>query len=81
MLGVIFGFVSLNQLKKSGESGKGLAIAGIILGFAQIVFGIIYMILIVWVFSAATNIITSPLYNNQVQNALNDLNNIQFNFK
>ena len=36
-LGVVFGFVALSQIKKTGEQGKGLAIAGIIVGLVIIV--------------------------------------------
>jgi hypothetical protein len=41
--GIILGFVALSQIKSNPQlTGKGLAIAGIILGFAGILFGIIY---------------------------------------
>jgi peptidyl-prolyl cis-trans isomerase B (cyclophilin B) len=33
-LGVIFGHISLSQIKKSGEEGRGLAIAGLVIGYA-----------------------------------------------
>ncbi len=32
-LGVIFGHVALSQIKKSGEEGRGLAIAGLVIGY------------------------------------------------
>lgn len=31
-LALIFGFIALNQIRQRGESGKGMAIAGIVLG-------------------------------------------------
>jgi hypothetical protein len=37
ILGVIFGFVALSQIKQSGQDGRGMAIAGIIIGAAPIV--------------------------------------------
>lgn len=42
ILGIIFGFVALASIKKSGgvEKGRGLAIAGISVGFGGIVLGI-----------------------------------------
>ena len=46
VLGLIFGFISLNQIKQSGQSGRGLAIAGIIIGALVIVGGIIYWIIV-----------------------------------
>jgi uncharacterized membrane protein len=40
LLGVIFGFVGLNQIRRTGgaQGGKGLAIAGIVIGFVGIAF-------------------------------------------
>ncbi len=32
-LGIVFGHIALSQLKHSGEDGKGLAIAGVVLGY------------------------------------------------
>lgn len=49
---VITGFVSLSQIKKSGEQGRVLAIIGIILGFLAAIAWTI--ILIVWIGLIAT---------------------------
>ncbi|WP_348787839.1 DUF4190 domain-containing protein [Leifsonia sp. NPDC080035] len=46
IVGVILGFVALSQIKKTGEQGRGLAIAAIIIGFAEIVIGIIIAIIV-----------------------------------
>ncbi|WP_078325250.1 DUF4190 domain-containing protein [Mycobacteroides salmoniphilum] len=43
--GVIMGFIALNQLKTSPQDGKGVAIAGIIIGAAVIVFWVLIMII------------------------------------
>jgi hypothetical protein len=32
LLGLIFGFLALNQIQQTGQRGRGLAIAGIIIG-------------------------------------------------
>jgi Domain of unknown function (DUF4190) len=40
ILGVIFGFVALSQIKRSGQRGRGLAIAGIVIGSILLVLGI-----------------------------------------
>jgi len=37
ILAIVFGFVSINQIKRSGERGRGLAIAGVVLGFLGII--------------------------------------------
>jgi len=47
VLGVIFGFVARSQIRRSGglQSGDGLALAGIIVGFAVIGLFVIVLIL------------------------------------
>ena len=44
-IGIILGFVALNQIKTSGEGGRGLALTGIIAGFVITAFYIIGIIL------------------------------------
>jgi hypothetical protein len=44
LAGIIVGFIALNQIKRTGEGGHGLALAGVVLGF---VFSILYILLIV----------------------------------
>lgn len=44
LAGIIVGFIALGQIKKTGEAGHGLALAGVVLGF---VFSILYLLLIV----------------------------------
>jgi uncharacterized membrane protein len=46
ILGLVFGFIALNQIKKTGQGGRGLALAGIIIGAVAIVLGIIYGIIV-----------------------------------
>jgi hypothetical protein len=53
ILGVVFGFLALNQIKQTGQGGRGLAIAGIAIGIISIVGGIIYWIIVM--ISAGTN--------------------------
>lgn len=43
ILSIVFGFVSLNQIKKRGERGKNLAIISIILGFSGLIFTLILL--------------------------------------
>lgn len=47
LLGVVFGFVALSQIKKSGQGGRGLALAGLILSGLWIVLIIIVLIVAV----------------------------------
>ncbi|ORV88394.1 hypothetical protein AWC11_14805 [Mycobacterium interjectum] len=39
-LGIIFGFVALSQIKRTGQKGRGMAIAGIVVGALVLVGGI-----------------------------------------
>jgi Domain of unknown function (DUF4190) len=48
-LGIIFGHISLSQIKRSGEDGKGLAIAGLVIGYLATVGAIIGLIFVVGV--------------------------------
>ena len=46
LLGIILGHIALNQIKTTGEGGRGLAIAGVVIGYASIAIGIIFVIAI-----------------------------------
>jgi hypothetical protein len=49
ILGIVFGFIALNQIRTRGQGGRGLAIAGIAIGAALILLGIIYaIVLLAW---------------------------------
>jgi hypothetical protein len=45
LIAVITGHVSLAQIKRSGESGRGLAIGGLVLGYIHIALWIIFVLL------------------------------------
>lgn len=53
IVGVILGFIALSQIKKTGEQGRGLAIAAIIVGCAEIVLGIVFAIVFFALFANA----------------------------
>jgi uncharacterized membrane protein len=52
ILAIIFGFIALNQIKRTGEQGRGMAIAGIILGFFWIALLIIILAFLAAVFAS-----------------------------
>ena len=49
---IITGHIALSQIKKTGEQGRGLAIAGLIIGYVGLVIGII--VIIFWAVALAT---------------------------
>jgi hypothetical protein len=57
LLGVIFGFVALSQIRRSNQSGRGFAIAGIVLGIIGIIATVVAGILIA---TKADEIINAP---------------------
>lgn len=50
IVGVVLGIIALNQIKQSGEQGRGLAIAGIVVGGVVLVLTVL-LVLFVGVFS------------------------------
>ncbi|WP_422747776.1 peptidylprolyl isomerase [Mycobacterium sp. WMMD1722] len=44
-LGILFGHISLRQIKRTGEEGRGLAVAGLVLGYVLTVVAIVVIIL------------------------------------
>ena len=59
-LGIVFGAIGLNQIKKSGEEGKGLAIAGLVTSSVFTLIGLLYIVFIVIAIIAAAS--SSPSY-------------------
>ena len=60
-LGVVFGFIARGQIKRTGESGDGLALAGIIIGGIFTVLIILYFVfIIVFIASVASTIPDFP---------------------
>ncbi len=42
--GIVLGIVALNQVKQTGQDGRGMALAGVITGGAVIALGLLYWI-------------------------------------
>jgi len=45
VLGIVFGHVALSQIKRTGEAGRGLAIAGLVVGYLQLGVGVLILII------------------------------------
>ena len=56
LISIILGFIALNQIKKTGERGRGLALWAIVLGFVSIIIGIIIWIVVFTAIAANPNI-------------------------
>lgn len=55
LIASILGFVALSQIKKTGERGRGLALAAVIIGIATLVLYIILIIVSVIAAAALSN--------------------------
>lgn len=57
VLGIVFGHVALSQIKRTGEDGHGLAVAGLIVSYVfvglSVIFTVIYVIFIFAVIGSA----------------------------
>jgi hypothetical protein len=56
--GLIVSIIALNQIKRTGENGRGLALAGLIISIVSIVFGVIWIIFVVSVALADPSLTT-----------------------
>lgn len=52
IVGIILGHISLGQIKRTGENGRGLALAGLICGYVFTAIGLLYIIFIIVLISA-----------------------------
>lgn len=57
VIAIVLGFIGLNQVKKTGERGRGLAIAAIIIGFVSIALFIIIWITVFAVAAANPDVV------------------------
>lgn len=60
ILGIIFGFVALNQIKRTGEQGRGLAIAGIWVGAASVALTVVWFVVFFSIFVNAMHQLPPP---------------------
>lgn len=59
VIAIVLGFIGLNQVKKTGERGRGLALAAIIIGFVSIAVFIIVWITVFAAMAANPDLVTS----------------------
>lgn len=46
LLGLIFGYIALSQIKRTGEQGRGMALAAVIIGWIGVAVAVFWIILI-----------------------------------
>lgn len=54
-LGIVFGHISLSQIKRSGEEGRGLAVAGLVVGYVLTALTIVVVVIAVWFTTVMVN--------------------------
>jgi uncharacterized protein YacL len=47
IVGIVLGHVALNQIKTTGEGGRGLAIAALVIGYLSVAVGVIIAIIVI----------------------------------
>ena len=47
-LGIVFGHISLSQIKRTGEQGRGMALAGLVIGYVVTVLAILGLVITLW---------------------------------
>lgn len=52
-LGIVFGHISLSQIKRTGEEGRGLAMAGLAIGYIMVITVVLFLLLAVILISMA----------------------------
>jgi hypothetical protein len=55
LAGIITGHIGLSQIGKTGEKGRGLAIAGLIIGYAGLVLSLVALVVLIPVMVAILN--------------------------
>ncbi|MDR1196820.1 MAG: DUF4190 domain-containing protein [Candidatus Nomurabacteria bacterium] len=71
VLGIILGAVALGQIKKTGEGGKGLATAGIVIGAVSMVISIIAIVFFV-IISVSTTGTVIDYYDNMMTDMMTE---------
>jgi peptidyl-prolyl cis-trans isomerase B (cyclophilin B) len=47
IVGIVLGHVALNQIKTTGEGGRGLAIAALVIGYLSVAVGVIVVFIVI----------------------------------
>lgn len=72
LVGIICGHIALSQIKKTGERGRGFALAGLIIGYVSIALTLLWIILLFAGLAAA-----GPTYVNELEELQNELDQME----
>ena len=61
-LGIVFGHIALSQIKRTGDEGKGLAIAGLVIGYIFTAIAVAWLIFFIVFLGALGSAINDPSY-------------------
>ncbi|WP_051172086.1 DUF4190 domain-containing protein [Microbacterium indicum] len=59
ILAVVFGHIALSQIKRSGQSGKGMAVTGLVLGYISIGFTLLLILIAVALFGGLAAVLST----------------------
>lgn len=72
LIGVIFGHISLSQIKKTGERGQGFALAGLIIGYTHTIIMIVVSISAIMMMVASLTVLSTVTTDQDEWNATTD---------
>lgn len=61
-LGIVFGHIALSQIRRTGEEGRGMAVAGLVIGYVFTVIGLLFLVFWIVMFVVFANSIDSELH-------------------
>ena len=56
---IVTGHIARSQIRRSGESGDGMALAGLILGYVGLVLSALFVVLFITLFSVASHVVAN----------------------
>jgi large-conductance mechanosensitive channel len=62
-LAIVFGHIALSQIRRTGEEGKGLAVAGLVIGYVVTGLIVLYIVFMVILFAWIKNSVDNSTYN------------------
>jgi len=61
-LGIVFGHIALSQIRRTGEEGRGLAVAGLVIGYVFTAIAVLFVIFWIVMFAWFANSVDSDLH-------------------